>query len=231
MSRLEARLTRELGEIADRATMSLPAIEMLKERAAEVGTNDAEVVFDLSPTHTGSWRRPTVVRGVLAVAASVLVVVVVLVGLLTLRSDDPADQLPADLPPSTTTAAPAVALPSDLVVPEPVGSLLDDWYDANERADGSVIELYLPGAHHLLGSDRYEYDEIAEHLSAGSWKHEWTSPPILIDGTDDGRYVVVRGMRNVHPTLGSFESSLTFEITTTDDGSLRISQSSWFNRD
>jgi hypothetical protein len=117
-------------------------------------------------------------------------------------------------------------------VPAEVSALIDEWYAANERADGSVLDLYLPSGYHLYGDDRFDYSEIPDHLSGlAGMEHEWITEPILITADDDGSYVVVRGLRNVYEARGWDDSSaLAFEIETTDDGSLKLAQTVWIYR-
>jgi hypothetical protein len=114
-------------------------------------------------------------------------------------------------------------------VPVEVSALIDDWYAALERADGSALDLYVPEGYHLYGDQRFDHDEILAHLQGGGIKHEWITEPLLVAQDEDGRYVAVRGMRNTSP-LGSSASALLFEIVTTADGELRLAQTAWFYR-
>jgi hypothetical protein len=118
-------------------------------------------------------------------------------------------------------------VPTD--VPTGIVSLIDDWYTANERADGSVMDLYVPEGYHLYGDQRYDYDDVSQHLSAGgdSYEHEWLTDPLLIAADEDGRYVVVRGLRNSSPAWSN-ASALLFEVVTTSEGEFRIVQTAWF---
>lgn len=111
--------------------------------------------------------------------------------------------------------------------PEAIAALIDDWNQALERQDGSVLKLYVPEGYHLYGDQRFEYDEIPGHLQGGGVEHVWITEPLLIAEDDDGRYVVVRGMRNTTP-VWSNASALSFEIVTRSDGELRIVQTAWF---
>lgn len=113
-----------------------------------------------------------------------------------------------------------------LAAPNHVAVLIDDWYAANERGDGSVVDLYLPNGYHLYGDNRIELNDLTAHLSGGSFEHEWITDLILIVDEGDGRYVVARGMRNTGSGESS-ASSLTFEVVTTADGSLLLAQSAW----
>jgi hypothetical protein len=114
----------------------------------------------------------------------------------------------------------------EYVAPEELTALIDNWYAANDRADGSDLDLYVPEGYHLYGDQRIEYDEIPAHLSSGGLETEWITEPLLIAEDEDGRYVVVRGMR----ILGSWSnaSALLFEIVTTADDELRLVQTAWF---
>ncbi len=42
------------------------------------------------------------------------------------------------------------------------------------------MDLYLPEAYHVYGSNLYEHDEIAAQLEGGGWEHEWITEPLLI---------------------------------------------------
>lgn len=121
---------------------------------------------------------------------------------------------------------------ADTEVPAEVSALIDEWFSANERADRSVLDLYLPSGYHLYGDQRVDYSEIPNHLSGNpDFQHEWITEPILITADDDGSYVVVRGMRIVNDARGWDDSSaLAFEIETTADGSLKFAQTAWIYR-
>lgn len=115
----------------------------------------------------------------------------------------------------------------DVTAPDELVALVDEWYAANDRGDGSVLELYVPEGYHLYGDQRFEYNEIVNHLSAGGVEHEWLTEPLLIAEDDDGRYVVVRGLRNTSAAWSN-ASALLFEIVTTPEDELRIVQTAWF---
>jgi hypothetical protein len=110
---------------------------------------------------------------------------------------------------------------SGRAVPAEVVAVLDEWWAANERADGSVVDLYTSTGYHLFGDRKIPQDELAAHLSVGS-THEWTTEPYLVATEPAGRYVVARGVRN-----GGFESAATFEILTAPTGELEIAQTAW----
>lgn len=113
-------------------------------------------------------------------------------------------------------------------IPDEIAAVTDDWYAAADQGDGSVIDLYTSYGYHLYGDQRIEREDIAVHLQGGGFEHEWITEPMLIVDEGDGRYVVVRGMRNTHPTQGSDASAVMFEIMTTDDGEYRLQQTAWF---
>jgi hypothetical protein len=113
------------------------------------------------------------------------------------------------------------------VVPEEIAALIDDWYQAVERQDDSVLELYVPEGYHLYGDERIAYDEIPGHLQGGGNRSVWITEPLLIAEDEDGRYVVVRGM-SLTSGIGSHASALMFEIVTTPDDELRFVQTAWF---
>ncbi|MFW2380826.1 MAG: hypothetical protein ACN4GZ_03635 [Acidimicrobiales bacterium] len=106
-------------------------------------------------------------------------------------------------------------------VPAEVVAVLDEWWAANERADGSVVDLYTPTGYHLFGDRKIPQDQLAAHLGGGS-DHEWISEPYLVAAQPEGRYVVTRGVRN-----GASASALTFEILTAPSGELEIAQTTW----
>ena len=111
--------------------------------------------------------------------------------------------------------------------PPELARLVDDWYAALEQGDDSVLDLYVAEGYHLYGDTRFEYDEIVGHLSGGNIEHEWITEPMLVAEDADGRYVVVRGMRNTSP-IWSNASALLFEVVTTPDDELRLVQTAWF---
>lgn len=113
--------------------------------------------------------------------------------------------------------------------PEPVAQLVDDWFAAAEAADGSVTDLYLPTGYHLYGDVRIDHDDIAAHLSGGGYEHEWITDTMLVADDNNGSYVVVRGMRNSN-AFESDQSAITFEVVTTDEGELRLAQTTWLFR-
>jgi hypothetical protein len=129
----------------------------------------------------------------------------------------------ANLP---TVAAEADTASATSAPPELAG-LVDDWFAALELGDDSVLDLYVAEGYHLYGDTRFEYDEIVGHLSGGGIEHEWITEPMLVAEDADGRYVVVRGMRNTSP-MWSNASALLFEVVTTSDGELRLVQTAWF---
>lgn len=107
-------------------------------------------------------------------------------------------------------------------VPAEVLALLDEWWAANERKDGSVAELYTASGYHLYGEEKISRDDLAAHY-ADSVSPAWITDPYLIVAEEPrGRYVVTRGVR-----VGGFSSALTFEILTMADGELRIAQTAW----
>ena len=100
-------------------------------------------------------------------------------------------------------------------------TLLDEWWAANERNDGSVVDLYAADGYHLYGDTKYSLDSLAAHLQLAV-NPKWITEPFLIVAESDGRYVVTQGMESA-----SWASALTFEIVTTADGELRIAQTDW----
>jgi hypothetical protein len=118
----------------------------------------------------------------------------------------------------------------DLGSPGDVAAITDDWQAANNRHDGSVVDLYAPNGYHEYGTEIYRGEDIAVHLGTQegtlqTGTHEWTSDPVVLVDQGD-RWVVVRAM---HISVGGTdaESTLSFEIVRMDDGSLKIAQSSW----
>jgi hypothetical protein len=125
-------------------------------------------------------------------------------------------QAEAQLTASASTAA-----------PPQLAALVDDWFTALGRGDGSVLDLYVDEGYHLYGDERYEYEEIPGHLEGGGVDHEWVTDPLLVAEDPDGRYVVVRGLRNSAEVWVN-TSAFLFEIVTTPSGELRLVQTAWF---
>lgn len=116
-------------------------------------------------------------------------------------------------------------------VPVEVTQLIDDWWEALERRDDSVLDLYLPSGHHLYGASRIDRDRIVDHLTSDSWNSEWITPPFVMANEGNGDYVVVRGIRNsLGDTDVSVASAFTFEIETVSGGDLKIAQTVFVHR-
>ena len=112
-------------------------------------------------------------------------------------------------------------------VPPDVAAVIDAWWAANERGDGSVADLYLPSGYHLYGDQRILGDAVAAHLSNESWTSERIAGPYLVVAEPQGRYVVTLGVRNtLGEGLSSAASALTFEIVTRA-GELMIAETNW----
>jgi hypothetical protein len=110
-------------------------------------------------------------------------------------------------------------------VPAEVAAMVDDWWAANDRRDGSVVDLYLPSGYHLYGDQRIMRDDLAGHFGAEGWTSERISGPYLVAAEPAGRYVVTIGVRNTNAG-SSFASALTFEIVTRN-GEHEIAQTAW----
>ena len=107
-------------------------------------------------------------------------------------------------------------------VPTEVAAVLDEWWAANERRDGSVADLYTASGYHLYGDQKIPRDSLAVHLNSAITP-EWSTEPFLIVADESrGRYVVTRGVHVAGAT-----SALTFEILTMTDGELKIAQTDW----
>jgi hypothetical protein len=117
----------------------------------------------------------------------------------------------------------AVQGESAMEIPTEVTALIDEWWAANERADGSVIELYRPTGYHLYGDERISLEDLPSHLNAPGYNAEWITEPYLVAAEPEGRYVVTRGIRTSSPSA-SWATALTFEIVTMPDGEMRIAQ-------
>lgn len=97
MNHFDQRLTRELDEIADRATTSSSALATIRSRASNYTDEyEQEVVVMLAPADTNTRRPRWVVPAALATAAAGVLAVI---GAVVLRDtsstvDDNADQLP-----------------------------------------------------------------------------------------------------------------------------------------
>jgi len=111
-------------------------------------------------------------------------------------------------------------------VPAEVVALIDEWWAANERGDGSVANLYTPSGYHLYGDDKVAQEDFASQFNTPGWKAEWITEPYLIANQPEGRYVVTRGIRT-STGARSFDSAFTFEILTMRDGELKIAQTAW----
>ena len=107
-------------------------------------------------------------------------------------------------------------------IPAEVLALLDEWWEANERNDGSVVDLYTSDGYHLYGDTKYALDSLAAHLQQAVNPTWITEPYLIVAQQSHGRYVVTRGMQS-----GPFASAVTFEILTTADGELKLAQTAW----
>lgn len=111
-------------------------------------------------------------------------------------------------------------------VPAEVVAVLDEWWAANVRADGSLVDLYTAAGYHLYGDEKILQDEFAAHFNAPGWTSEQITEPYLVVAEPDGRYVVTRGVRNTYAGMAT-ESALTFEILTAPTGEMKIAQTTW----
>ena len=112
-------------------------------------------------------------------------------------------------------------------VPAEVLAISDEWLEANERADGTVVDLYATGGYHIYGYERISRDELVDHFAeSAAADHEWVTDPYVVADEGDGRYVVVRGMR-IDFGGSSYTSALGFEIEETADGTPEIVHSVW----
>ena len=137
---------------------------------------------------------------------------------------------------STTAADLAAALASldevtteseaTMEIPAEVVALIDEWWAANDRGDGSVADLYTPSGYHLYGSEKVAQADFASQFNKPGGEAEWITEPYLIANQPEGRYVVTRGLRT-SPGSRSFDSAFTFEILTMPDGELKIAQTAW----
>ncbi len=114
----------------------------------------------------------------------------------------------------------------EYAAPDDVAALVADWGEAVNRADGSVIELYQPKGYHVYGDQRIDHDDIVSHLDSG-WTGEMITEPLLVVDEEDGRFVVVCGVRNTSPSGFSVKSAVNFEIVTSSDDELRFAQTAW----
>ena len=108
-------------------------------------------------------------------------------------------------------------------VPADVADLIDEWWAANDRADGSVVDLYRPTGYHMYGEQKVTLQELPSHFSTPGYTAESIAGPFLIAAEPEGRYVVTQGIRTSSGSQ-SFASALTFEIHETTDGELKITQ-------
>ncbi len=115
---------------------------------------------------------------------------------------------------------------SEYAAPDEIAALVVDWGEAVNRADGSVIELYQPDGYHLYGDQRIEHDEIVSHMNTG-WTGELITDPLLVVDEEDGRYIVVCGVRNTSPGGYSVATAVNFEIVATAEDDLLLAQTAW----
>jgi hypothetical protein len=112
-------------------------------------------------------------------------------------------------------------------VPAEVLAIPDEWLEANERGDGSVVDLYAPSGYHVYGDEKISRDELATHFGvAAGGDNVWITDPYVIANEGDGRYVIARGMRLDYGT-GSYASVLSFEIEETAEGAPEIVHTQW----
>lgn len=123
----------------------------------------------------------------------------------------------------------AATATEELSAPDGVMSMTDDWVAALGQHDGSVLDLYVESGYHLYGDQMYSGVDMAVHLGGAQGQkpygtHEWTGDPtVMVAG--EGRWVVVRPM---YIAAGSaVESTVSFEIVETVEGSYRIVHTSW----
>jgi hypothetical protein len=120
------------------------------------------------------------------------------------------------------TAATA-ATGTTTAIPANVAALIDAWWAANNREDGSVVDLYLPSGYHMYGEQKITRDKLAAHFSIPGYTAESISGPFLIAAEPEGRYVVTQGIRTSSGSQ-SWASALTFEIQAMADGELKLAQ-------
>jgi hypothetical protein len=114
-------------------------------------------------------------------------------------------------------------------VPAEVLAIPDEWLEANNRGDGSVVDLYATNGYHVYGYERIPRDELVDHFAeSAAADHEWVTDPYVVADEGDGRYVVVRGMR-IDFGGASYTSALGFEIEETADGTPEIVHTQWMD--
>ena len=119
------------------------------------------------------------------------------------------------------------AVHESLDVPDAIWDLMEEWEAANERGDGSVVELYFSNGYHHDGTKRVALDDLESSLALSpGWEAEWITEPFMIVDDGDGRYVVTRGLRLGTETFG-YTSAFTFEIETRDDGTMGLVHTAW----
>ena len=127
------------------------------------------------------------------------------------------EQARADLEAATAATEATAALPAD------VAALVDEWWAANNRSDGSVTDLYQPSGYHMYGEEKITHDELAAHFSQPGYTAESISGPFLIAAEPEGRYVVTQGIRTSSGSE-SWATALTFEIQKIWNSELKIAQ-------
>jgi hypothetical protein len=119
------------------------------------------------------------------------------------------------------------ATASESAGPAEVTDLTDEWFAANEAADGSVTAMYSTNGYHQYGIQQFRGDEIAAHLSAApNNEFEWIGEAVVLVDSGDGRWVTARPMR-ITSGFGVFESIISFEVIRAADGELLLAQTEW----
>jgi hypothetical protein len=116
---------------------------------------------------------------------------------------------------------------NEYAVPDDIATLVEDFGEAVNRGDGSVLEFYQPSGYHVYGDERIAYDDIVSHMDTG-WTGEMITEPLLVVNQEDHRYVVVCGIRSSSPgDFRSAESAMSFEIVRTADDGLELVHTAW----
>ena len=123
-----------------------------------------------------------------------------------------------------STSEPEVSDSGFTVAEGEVAELIDAWWDALDRGDGSVLDLYRGDGLHLYGTVRFEGQNLVLHLQGdGSGVAERITEPMVIEGIDPVAYVVTLGMRYTDD-FASWATLLTYEIMRTSTGELILGQ-------
>ena len=152
MNRFDERLTRELDEIADRATMSSSALTRIRSRAANYTDDyEQEVIVMLAPSDNNARRPRWLVPAALATAAAGVLAVI---GAVVLRDTGDSN---VDRPPIDTE------LPSPAVTPSiSVADLVWEKSDTHVSQVGGFVRSVVAGGPGFIAVGSMSSDSNAD---------------------------------------------------------------------